>query len=227
MHVRTSKHPSDPIVDLSANLPSCFYKSCKVYGHSRVEEFERLTAPTPNIEVLFNADNYAWWCTAAFFAKLWGFTPSKARMTVRDDTPPEGWTIGDNDGPEVDAGSFTIPDPVTDGVDCTVDASGTVKCPDQGNFETASNALTNFVWPDTAPSDPGPTSSAVSVPATTTPPNTAPTTAGAAPTIPPKVCDIDCGSELHPGTPVKCRCSCKGRPNFLITNKTPDCPPKN
>ncbi|KAL9035616.1 MAG: hypothetical protein Q9180_004769 [Flavoplaca navasiana] len=71
MHVRRFQHPS-------------------VYGHTRCQEFAHLPGinglPEANWRVVKNADNYAWWATAQYFALKWNLRPEKFRF-VRAITP--------------------------------------------------------------------------------------------------------------------------------------------
>ncbi|KAL9627470.1 MAG: hypothetical protein Q9204_006542, partial [Flavoplaca sp. TL-2023a] len=85
MHVRRFQHPSGEILDMKARLPSC-----PVYGHTRCQEFAHLPGinglPEANWRVVKNADNYAWWATAQYFALKWNLRPEKFRF-VRAITP--------------------------------------------------------------------------------------------------------------------------------------------
>lgn len=147
MHVRKFKHPSDPITDVSAKLPSCNYQTCSVYGHSRCQEFAHYYGPgIVNPNVLSNADNYAWWATAAYFARLWNIAPSKFRLKARDDDagePDNRFAMNQDNGDPTPVDNSTKPAIDTTAIGgCTLDTSNAgspqVKCPDQGTFAAAS-----------------------------------------------------------------------------------------
>jgi len=152
MHVTIFKHPSDPIMDLSASLTSCNPpgSTCEVYGHQRCSDFAHIGGSRePNVKALLNADNYAWWATGVYFSKLGIYKSSnnKKLRLARDTTPPDE---GDVETANVDADDDfvknvdDVPDPTdVDVPGCSVDTSDPtqikVLCDGQGQLETATD----------------------------------------------------------------------------------------
>ncbi|KAI4153061.1 MAG: hypothetical protein L6R39_001682 [Caloplaca ligustica] len=145
MHVKIFGHPSGEISDLKALLPSCLNpdEECEVYGHLRCKQFAHPYGPTGvNPKVMQNADNYAWWATAEYFARKWNIRPTKFRA-VRDITAADE---GDMDTVNVAADDDfvkrveDIPNPPdVDLAECEIDHADPQKpkmvCDGQGAFE--------------------------------------------------------------------------------------------
>ena len=118
---------------MNSTLQSCNGAVCDVYGASRCDEFAHIYGKGKvNTKATVNADNYAWWATGMYWAKKYGWAPSKRSLDKRQSTQ---FTIDDSANPNLgivyddaaddpsfsaDASTFNLP-PSTDQSMCHMD----------------------------------------------------------------------------------------------------------
>lgn len=117
-----------------------------VYGHRRCQEFAHPPGfnglPDLNWRVVQNADNYAWWATAQYFALKWNLRPERLRL-ARDIKPinegdPDDVNVAADDDFVKRVEDVSDPQEI-DLAECAIDNSDPqnpdMVCDGQGKFE--------------------------------------------------------------------------------------------